>query len=130
MFDLIKRKSGGQPGNRNARKHGFYSQVLSPEEKRELSVAGGVDGLDQEIAILRIKFRSLLAHDGSNHHLINQAAATLGKLYAIKYNLCNTDSDKLKEALNSVLEEFVIPHPPLQDSVNSVLLSPPPEETK
>ena len=26
------RKRGGQPGNQNARKHGFYARTLTPEQ--------------------------------------------------------------------------------------------------
>ena len=125
MPDLIKRKSGGQPRNRNALKHGFYSKVLAPREKRELKDAGGVEGLDQEIAILRIKFRSLLAQDGQNFRLINQTAVTLGRLYNIKYSLSKTDKDKLIEAFNTVLEEFIIPQPPVPDpDLSSQILNP------
>ncbi len=113
MNGLIKRKSGGQPGNQNARKHGFYSKVLTQDEKRELKHATVVDGLDQEIAILRIKFRSLLAEDGQNLRLINQTAKTLARLYNIKFSFSKNDSSKLKEAVTSVLEEFIIPHTPV-----------------
>jgi hypothetical protein len=115
---LIKRKSGGQPRNQNARKHGFYSQALDSPEKHELKYAVGLDGLDQEIAILRVKFRSLLSYDGTNLRLINQTAETLGRLYQIKYGLSKNDSAKLKEAVASVLEEFIVPQPPA-DASNS-----------
>ena len=123
MPDLIQHKTGGQPGNHNAFKHGFYSKVLEPDEKRELKWADSVDGLDQEIAIIRIKFRSLLAQDGHNLRLINQTAVTLGKLYAIKYSFSKTDKDKLIEAFTTVLEEFVIPQPPVPDPDPSSQLS-------
>lgn len=33
-----KRRRGGQPGNRNARKHGFYSHVYTQQETTELSL--------------------------------------------------------------------------------------------
>ena len=112
MDSLIKRKSGAQPCNQNARKHGFYSQVLLSSEKRELKYAVEVDGLDQEIAILRVKFRSLLSEDGQNLRLINQTAETLGRLYSIKFGLSKNDGSKLKEAVTQVLEEFTIPQPP------------------
>jgi len=85
--------------------------VLSHDEKRELKYASNVDGLDQEIAILRIKFRSLLSQDGQNVHLINQTAETLAKLYSIKFSLSKNDSSKLKEAVTAALEDFIIPQP-------------------
>src|ERR1035437_9194026 len=123
MHQLIQRKKGGQSGNQNARIHGFYSKALTHEEKRELKYASGVDGLDQEIAILRIKFRSLLAQDGQNLHLINQTAETLARLYSIKFTLSKNDSSKLKEAVTAALEQFIIPQPPDPD------VSPSPQST-
>jgi hypothetical protein len=116
MFEGFLRKSGGQPGNQNARKHGFYSKVLAADEKHALFSAAELDGLDQEIAVIRFKFRSLLCQEGQNLHLINQTAETLAKLYHIKNSYCRNDSSKLKEALSSVLDEFVIPQPPDPDS--------------
>ncbi len=130
MNNLIKRKSGGQPGNQNARKHGFYSEVLTHDEKCELKFANRVDGLDQEIAILRIKFRSLLSQDGQNLLLINRTAETLAKLYNIKFSFSKNDSSKLKEAVASVLEEFIIPCLPTPDTESSSQTSSPPEGPK
>ncbi len=119
MEPLIKRKIGGQPGNQNARKHGLYSKVLTPDEKRQLKYAVDVDGLDQEIAILRLKFRSLLAQDGQNLRLINQTARTLARLYNIKFSLSRNDSAKLEEAVAAVLERYIIPEPPAPPSGSS-----------
>jgi hypothetical protein len=112
MYDLVKRKRGAPIGNQNARTHGFYAKVLTPDEKRELKLAGGMDGLDQEIAILRIKLRALIGRDDCNLRLINQTAATLAKLYTITHSLGNTDTAKLKEAFHSVIAEFIIPDSP------------------
>ncbi len=50
-----KRRPGGQPGNQNARKHGFYSRSVNPEHRKQLRAAADVEGLDQEIALLRQK---------------------------------------------------------------------------
>ena len=112
MFKGFQRKIGAQPGNQNARKHGFYSKVLTQSEKHALKTAEDLDGLDQEIAILRLKLRSLLANDGQNIRLITQTVETLGKLYHIKSTSGSSDSSKLKEALEAVMDEFVIPEPP------------------
>jgi hypothetical protein len=109
MFNIIRRKTGGQPGNQNARIHGFYSKALTHDEKRELKHASAVDGLDQELAILRIKFLSLISQDNQNMRLVNQTADTLAKLYRIKHSLSRNDTTKLKEAVSSVIEDFIIP---------------------
>jgi hypothetical protein len=109
MCDPIKRQSGAQPGNHNARKHGFYSKALTGEEKRNLKYASGIEGLDQEIAIFRVKLNSLLSAEGENQLVINRTAETLARLYHFKVGLACNDGSKLKEALHSVLGEFSVP---------------------
>jgi hypothetical protein len=51
-----KRKRGGQPGNTNAFKHGFYTKNFSLAERRGLQAANGVV-LGDEIALLRVLIR-------------------------------------------------------------------------
>jgi hypothetical protein len=48
-----KRRPGGQPGNQNARKHGFYAHALSQDEQPLLQRAAQLDGLQSELALLR-----------------------------------------------------------------------------
>jgi hypothetical protein len=54
------RRPGGQPGNRNALKHGFYSKLFKPGELDDLN-AVLADGLTDEIAMLRVVVRRLFA---------------------------------------------------------------------
>ena len=75
-----KRKRGGQPGNQNARKHGFYSRVLTAAQQEDIPAAAAVDGLDYEIAVLRVKVRSILASDPQNHRVLEIALASLAGL--------------------------------------------------
>ncbi len=62
MSPRVKRKPGGQPGNQNARKHGCYSKILSPEEQRLLTIAS-IPGIDAEIALLRTRIRTLIQQE-------------------------------------------------------------------
>jgi hypothetical protein len=50
----LKKLSGGQPENQNARKHGFYSEFLTPEEQRlvEFITEATQPDLKYEIALL------------------------------------------------------------------------------
>jgi hypothetical protein len=57
---MIPRKPGGQPGNQNALKHGFYSRYFSPLEVEELQVSS-IDGLNHEVVLLRVMIRRLVA---------------------------------------------------------------------
>jgi len=52
----IIRHCGGQPGNRNAFKHGFYAKKYFPLEISDLDTALG-EGLLDEIALLRVTIR-------------------------------------------------------------------------
>jgi hypothetical protein len=48
-----KRSWGGQPGNVNALKHGFYSHTFRSEEREDLE-AMLAEGVEEEIALLRV----------------------------------------------------------------------------
>ena len=50
MVEEISKK-GAPYGNQNARKHGFYSAVLTDTEQHDIDIATGVEGLDEEIAL-------------------------------------------------------------------------------
>ena len=50
-----KRKRGGQPGNLNALKHGFYAGGMSRDEVKGLARIG--EGLMDEINLLRVIIR-------------------------------------------------------------------------
>jgi len=52
----VKRKSGGQPGNLNAFRHGFYSRRFTKLELRHLNVVLTND-LQDEIALSRVLLR-------------------------------------------------------------------------
>ena len=54
------RKRGGQPGNRNARKHGFYAKYLTPEQVEALEEAEELNDFGPEAALLRVRLRDML----------------------------------------------------------------------
>jgi hypothetical protein len=53
------RRPGGQPGNTNALKHGFYARKFKPRQLEDYARAHAVTGLDQEIALLRLVILNL-----------------------------------------------------------------------
>ena len=79
-----KHKRGGQPGNQNARKHGFYSKHLSPEQLQDFDDALVINSLDQEIALLRVKLNSILADQKSPPELLLQTVNAFARLIAIQ----------------------------------------------
>ena len=109
MAERTGKKRGAPKGNQNARKHGFYSKVLDDSEQLDFALATGVDGIDDEIALLRVKIKSLIAHDPDNITLIMQAINTLARVVSTKYNLSKKDKKGLKEAIGNVLRDVALP---------------------
>jgi len=99
-----KRKRGGQEGNRNACKHGFYSGTLSPAETRQLWSIVNLEGVDPEIAFIRVKLQSSLEHDPGNRRVIREASRLLVRWYSANYQLDATDSNYLKRVVENILE--------------------------
>jgi len=104
-----KRKRGAPKGNQNARKHGFYSKVLDEAERLDLELASGVEGIDDEIALLRVKIKSILEYDPENIRLIMEATNTLAKLVKTRYNITKEQKKGLKEAISNVLRDVALP---------------------
>ncbi len=105
----VKRRRGGQRGNQNARKHGFYSKVLDEAERLDFELATGVEGIDDEIALLRVKIKSMLENDPENIKLIMQATNTLAGLVKTRYNIAKEQKKGLKEAIGNVLRDVALP---------------------
>ena len=109
MSTRVDRKRGGQPDNQNARKHGFYSRVLDEAEQLDFELATGVEGIDDEIALLRTKIKSVLRHSPERIDLIMQAINTLARLVRAKYNIGKEDKRSLKGAIANVLRDVALP---------------------
>ncbi|MDP3879441.1 MAG: hypothetical protein Q8Q07_03940 [Dehalococcoidales bacterium] len=105
----MKGKRGAPKGNQNARKHGFYSKVLDEAERSDFEQATDVEGIDDEIALLRVKIKSILERDPENIKLIMQATNTLARLVRTRYNLSKEDKKGLREAISNVLRDVAIP---------------------
>ena len=104
-----KRRRGAPKGNQNARKHGFYSNVLDEAEKLDLELASGVEGIDDEIDLLRVKIKSILENNPENIRLIMEATNTLARLIRTRYNITKEQKKGLKEAIGNVLKDIALP---------------------
>jgi hypothetical protein len=103
------KRKGGQEGNQNARKHGFYSKVLDEAGRLDFELAAGVEGIDDEIALLRVKIKSILEKDPENIMLIMQATNALAGLVKTSYNMTKEQRKGLKEAIGNVLKDVALP---------------------
>jgi len=90
-------------------KRGFYGPALDESAALMLEEAGGVEGLDQEIAVLRLKLRDLIREDPDRVELHLKAAATIASLVKIRYSISKEQKKSLKEAIGRVLSELAVP---------------------
>lgn len=110
-----KRKRGGQPGNINALRHGFYSSLFKPLEAKDLENILST-GLEDEIAMLRVATRRAfeLANDADDIDQMIKALGALGlasirtsRLLKAQKELGDGDQalDAISTAINEVLKE-------------------------
>ena len=104
-----KRKKGAPPGNKNAVKHGFYSKALHEAERVSLQQAVEVEGVDEEIALLRYKLAELLENYPDRIDLQVDIANTIARLVRTRYQISKEQKKSLKEAIAKVLTEVAVP---------------------
>ena len=102
-------KRGAPKGNQNARKHGFYSRAMTEAEKVELEEASLVEGIDQEIAFLRMKLKELAEHEPDRLDLHLEAANTIARLIRTRYQISKEQKKSLKEGIHKVLSDIAVP---------------------
>ena len=81
-----KRKPGGQPGNVNAWKHGFYSRRFKALEMCDLETVLR-DNLDDEIALLRVLIRRVFEFADSEAEKLEDWESVLSTLGAASTRL-------------------------------------------
>jgi len=97
---------GGQPGNQNARKHGFYSSSLRPQEICEFLNLTNLKGVDREIAVLRLKTKAVLDHNPDNRRVLLEISRLLAAWYTSHYRLDRSDSYQLKKVLIDMFANY------------------------
>jgi hypothetical protein len=111
-----RRKRGGQPGNSNAFKHGFYTKNYSLAERRGLTAIEGVV-LGDEIKLLRVLIRRFaeqiqasngvaLPQSAQCLAVISEAMLRLGTLLRIDHMLSGSESSNFVKELSLSLAEF------------------------
>jgi len=111
---------GGQAGNTNALKHGFYASLFNSAERRRLEKFDP-DEIDDDVALLRVLIKRAAAamlHPPQNVPLtlgqrlaalrvITYASARLEKMQRTKGLLRGPEPDILQEAINAATAEIL-----------------------
>ena len=128
---LASRNRGGQPGNTNALKHGFYTKNFSPAECRDLQ-AINADVLSDEIALLRVLIKRFadqiqasqgIALPESAHYLavVSEAMVRLASLLRTDHMLGGSESSTFLKEFNETLSRIsaeIIEEPALPNTNN------------
>lgn len=98
-----------KPEKTQGGKNQFYSKVLDEAEALDFAVALGDDSLDDEIALLKTKIKTLVEKDPDNLELLLQATNMLAKLMKTRYSITREQKKGLKDALQNVIRDIAVP---------------------
>ena len=91
------------------REPGFFAKALDEAEKLDFELASGVNGIDDEIALLRVKIKTILGDEPKNLKLIVEATNALERLIRTRYKITKEQRKGLKEAIGTVLKDIAVP---------------------
>ena len=98
-------RAAGEAGRRKAApgEGGLYAAALSEAERVMLSQARGINGVDEELAVLRVKLATLLQNQPENMTLLLRSIEVLVRTLAVRYRLSERAKDDLYENVLGVL---------------------------
>ena len=103
-------KARGTPGNGRARRgRSLYARALDEADAVDFELAQGIQGIDDEIALLRLKIKSLLESDPENVKLIMEATSVLARLVTARYRISADQKSALTTAIGTVLRDLALP---------------------
>ncbi|HEY7269687.1 MAG TPA: hypothetical protein VH951_07660 [Dehalococcoidia bacterium] len=84
----------------------FYEEALSEAERADLPRAHAVEGIDEEIAALRLRLKTALLDRPSNFDLMLKGVGLLVRAVVAKYGLGGGDRDALEASMLNLATEF------------------------
>ena len=81
----------------------FYADVFSEAERARLEAARGMEGVDEEIALLRLMLRDQAMRSPNKAHLIFKGMDALTKAVTAKYKLSPKSTDDLNDSIVGVI---------------------------
>jgi hypothetical protein len=88
---------------------GFYARALTEAERLQLEDAWSVEGVDDEIALLRLRMRRLVEESPERIDLQLNLAEAIARLVKTRYQISSEQKKSLKAAISKVLEEVAVP---------------------
>ena len=108
-MDLLGQSKVRKKGTTKDAGPGFYGKALDEAEKLELEEARGIEGIDEEIAILRVKLREFMVANPEKFEIHLKIVNAIARLVTARYNITKEQKKSLKEAVTKVLTEIAVP---------------------
>jgi hypothetical protein len=83
----------------------LYIQALNEAEKKDFETADNVDGIDDEINLMRIKIKFMLMKEPENVRLIMHAANIVAKMIKERYAMDKGQSKGLTSIVRSLVKD-------------------------
>jgi len=95
--------------------------MLNEADKKDFEKAAGIEGIDEEIALMRLEIkRAIIEGDDTNLKIIIRATNALEKLIRTRYLISAAQRQGLKQAIGNVIRDIIVP---LGINVGSAVLS-------
>jgi hypothetical protein len=91
-------------------KDSLYTRLFDEAEQIDFDRACGVDGIDDEIALIRMEILKVVSGgDAANLRLLVQATNALERLIRTRYEVSKDQRKSIRESIGNVLREIAVP---------------------
>lgn len=85
----------------------FYESALSRAEREEFGVARGVEGLQEEIAILRLRLREALGEHPGDLDIVERGVRLLVQSLLAEHRLSSKEARNITDAASVLVEQLM-----------------------
>ena len=91
---------------RDRRRASFYERALDAGDRADFDLARDMDGLDDEVALLRLQVRRLIEDTDHDPRVLQAGVRLLIQALVARHRLDGHQAESLGEAAASLIEEF------------------------
>ena len=108
---MVKRKAHPKKEKavKKSERESFYDRLFDTAEKIDFDRACGVEGIDDEIALIRLEIVKVVSgEDVANLRLLVQAINALERLIRTRYQITRDQRKSIRESIGNVLRETLV----------------------
>jgi len=87
----------------------FYQDALDSNQRVNFSKAASLEGVNEEISLLRVVIKKILDDDPENTKMLIAAVNLLAKLVKIRYTITPEQKQSLREAIQNIIKDVGVP---------------------